>query len=82
MLKGKINFDLEAFERLFKSKTPPVIGCDISSSSVKLVEIAESGKNVYRIERYVIEPLPRDSATTVTPAIPLVGRRAPPNQEW
>jgi Tfp pilus assembly PilM family ATPase len=44
MLKGKINFDLEAFERLFKSKTPPVIGCDISSSSVKLVEIAESAR--------------------------------------
>jgi len=63
MLKGKINFDLEAFERLFKSKTPPVIGCDISSSSAKLVEIAESGKNVYRIERYVIEPLPRDSVS-------------------
>jgi type IV pilus assembly protein PilM len=38
-----------------------VIGCDISSSSVKLVEITEAGKNVLRVERYAVEPLPRDS---------------------
>jgi len=38
-----------------------LIGCDISSSSVKLVEIADAGKNVYRVERYSIEPLPRDA---------------------
>jgi type IV pilus assembly protein PilM len=45
----------------FNSKAPPVIGCDISSSSVKMVEIAEAGKNVFRVERYAIEPLPRDT---------------------
>ncbi len=56
-----MNFNLEAIERLFKSKAPPLIGCDISSSSVKLVEIADAGKNVYRVERYSIEPLPRDA---------------------
>jgi type IV pilus assembly protein PilM len=56
-----VNFNLEFLERLFKSKAPPLIGCDISSSSVKLVEIAEVGKNVYRVERYSIEPLPRDA---------------------
>ena len=56
-----MNFNLEFLERLFKSKAPALIGCDISSSSVKLVEIAEIGKNVYRIERYSIEPLPRDA---------------------
>jgi type IV pilus assembly protein PilM len=61
MFKGKVNFNLEFLERLFKSKAPPLIGCDISSSSVKLVEIAETGKNVYRVERYAIEPLPRDA---------------------
>lgn len=61
MLKGKLNFDLSFMGALFKVKTPPVIGCDISSSSVKLVEVADSGKNVLRIERYAIEPLPRDS---------------------
>ena len=44
-----------------KAKTPPLIGCDISSSSVKMVEIAEAGRNVYRVERYAIEPLPKDT---------------------
>jgi type IV pilus assembly protein PilM len=61
MLKGKLNFDLSFMRALFKVKTPPVIGCDISSSSVKLVEVADAGKNILRIERYAIEPLPRDS---------------------
>ena len=56
-----MNFNLEFLDRLFKSKAPALIGCDISSSSVKLVEIAEAGKNVYRVERYAIEPLPRDA---------------------
>jgi type IV pilus assembly protein PilM len=37
------------------------VGCDISSSSVKMVEIAEAGRNVYRVERYAIEPLPKDT---------------------
>jgi type IV pilus assembly protein PilM len=61
MLKGKLNFNLEFLERLLKSKASPLIGCDISSSSVKMVEIAEAGKNVYRVERYAVEPLPRDA---------------------
>lgn len=61
MLKGKLDFDLSFLGGLFKVKTPPVIGCDISSSSVKLVEVVDAGKNVLRIERYAIEPLPRDS---------------------
>ena len=61
MLKGKVNLNLEFLERLFKTKAPALIGCDISSSSVKLVEIADAGKNVYRVERYAIEPLPRDA---------------------
>ena len=56
-----MKFNLEFIERLFKSKAPALIGCDISSSSVKLVEIADAGKNVYRVERYSIEPLPRDA---------------------
>ncbi len=56
-----MNFNLQVLERLFKSKTPALIGCDISSSSVKMVEIADAGKNLYRVERYAIEPLPRDA---------------------
>jgi len=61
MLKGKLNFDLSFLGALFTVKTPPMIGCDISSSSVKLVEVVDAGKNALRIERYAIEPLPRDS---------------------
>ncbi len=46
---------------IFEAKAPPLFGLDISSSSVKMVEIVDAGKGVYRVERYVIEPLPRDS---------------------
>jgi type IV pilus assembly protein PilM len=46
---------------LFQAKSPPLIGVDISSSAVKMVEIGEAGKNLYRVERYAIESLPRDA---------------------
>ena len=46
---------------LFSTKTPPLIGVDISSSAVKMVEIVDAGKGKYRIERYAIESVPRDS---------------------
>lgn len=46
---------------LFTPKAPPLFGLDISSSSVKMVEIVEAGKDSYRVERYAIEPLPRDA---------------------
>ena len=61
MLKGKFSFSLEALEGLFTPKTPPLIGADISSSSIKMVEIAEAGKGMYRVERYAVEPLPKES---------------------
>jgi len=61
MFKGKLTLNLEHLERLFKSKSPPLVGCDISSSAVKLLEIAAAGKNLYRVERYAIEPLPREA---------------------
>jgi len=50
-----MNFDI------FSPKAPPLFGLDISSSSVKMLEIVEAGKGAYRVERYVIEPLPRDA---------------------
>ncbi len=46
---------------IFKPKTPPLFGLDISSSSVKMLEIVEAGKGAYRVERYAIEPLPREA---------------------
>ncbi len=46
---------------IFSPKAPPLFGLDISSSSVKMLEVVEAGKGSYRVERYVIEPLPRDA---------------------
>ena len=34
---------------------------DISSSAVKMVEVADAGKGALRVERYTIEPLPKDA---------------------
>ncbi|MES2561941.1 MAG: pilus assembly protein PilM [Pseudomonadota bacterium] len=58
---GIPRFELAALERLFTPKTPPLIGTDLSSSSIKMVELSETSKGVYRLERYAIEPLPKDS---------------------
>ncbi|MBX6393324.1 MAG: pilus assembly protein PilM, partial [Burkholderiales bacterium] len=46
---------------IFKPKAPPIFGLDISSSSVKMVELVEVAKGGKRVERYAIEPLPRDA---------------------
>jgi len=48
---------------LFQTKSPPLIGVDISSSAVKMVEIEQAGKNLLRVERYAIENLPKDAVT-------------------
>jgi type IV pilus assembly protein PilM len=61
MLKGKFSLNLDAIERLFRPKSPPLVGADISSSAIKMVEIADAGKGMYRVERYAIEPLPKDA---------------------
>lgn len=51
----ELNFDI------FKPKTPPLFGLDISSSSIKMVEVSEVGKGGKRLEYYTIEPLPKDA---------------------
>lgn len=48
---------------LFKTKAPSLIGVDISSTSIKLVELADAGRGTFRLERYAIEPLPKDVVT-------------------
>lgn len=50
-------------QSLLGGRSKALIGVDISSSAVKLVELAEAGSNQYRLERYAIEPLPRDAVT-------------------
>ncbi|WP_028455024.1 pilus assembly protein PilM [Chitinilyticum litopenaei] len=44
----------------FKPKAPPLIGVDISSSAVKMVELSLVGRN-YSLDRYHIEPLPKEA---------------------
>ena len=63
MLKGKVDFSAASkfLAELMKPKTPPLIGVDISSSSVKMVELSLVGRGRYRLERYTIEPLPKDA---------------------
>lgn len=44
-------------------KVRSLIGVDISSSAVKMVELGGDGKKSYRIERYAIEVMPRDAVS-------------------
>jgi type IV pilus assembly protein PilM len=46
--------------QLFKRTKPPLIGLDISSTAVKLLELSRSGSR-YRVESYAVEPLPPNS---------------------
>ena len=45
---------------LFKRKTPPVLGVDISSTSVKLLELSRSGDR-FTVESYGVQPMPPNS---------------------
>ena len=44
---------------LFGHASPPLVGLDISTSAVRLVELSLVGKEELRLERYASEPLPR-----------------------
>jgi type IV pilus assembly protein PilM len=47
------------FDLLLGRKNPPLVGLDISTSGVKLVELSEVGSSDFRLERFASEPLPR-----------------------
>jgi type IV pilus assembly protein PilM len=55
-----VRFDISA---LINPKARPLLGLDISSSAVKLVELTANGKEGYRVERYTIEVLPKDAVS-------------------
>ena len=55
-----MRFDISA---LLNPKARPLLGLDISSSAVKLVELTANGKEGYRVERYAIEVLPKDAVS-------------------
>jgi type IV pilus assembly protein PilM len=59
MLADKVSSALAVFQ----TKAPALVGVDISSTSIKLVELADAGKGAYRLERYAIEALPREAVT-------------------
>jgi len=54
---------MSAITDFFQRKSPSLIGVDIASTSLKLVELSETGKGTYRLERYAIEALPKDTVT-------------------
>ncbi len=45
---------------LFNRKKPPLVGLDISTSSVKVLELSRN-QNQYRVERYAVEPMPQNA---------------------
>ena len=47
------------FKMLFGQGSAPLMGLDISTSSVRVVELAQGAKGEIRLERYAAEPLPR-----------------------
>jgi type IV pilus assembly protein PilM len=57
----KENFNLK-FD-FFNESTPPLIGVDISTSAVKMVELSAAGKGEYRLEGYSIAAIPKDAIT-------------------
>jgi type IV pilus assembly protein PilM len=46
--------------QLLQPRKPPLVGLDISSTAVKLLELSRSGGG-YRVESYAVEPLPPNS---------------------
>lgn len=41
--------------------TPPLIGIDISSTAIKMVELTENGRGSYKLEAYSMAPLPKEA---------------------
>jgi type IV pilus assembly protein PilM len=52
-MKGNFNLKFD----FFNQTTPPLIGVDVSTSFVKMVELSSSIKGVYRLEGYSIAPI-------------------------
>ena len=48
---------------LLRREPPPLLGIDVSGSSVKLVELVPGTKTRMRLERYAIEPIERGAIT-------------------
>ncbi len=59
---------------LIKRKQPSLLGIDISSAAVKLLELSRQGDR-YRVESYAVEPLPPDAVVDKAIAdVDLIGK--------
>jgi len=56
-----LRIDVSAIKSIFNPKLRPLIGVDISSTAVKMVELVDAGKGAPRVERYAIEYLSKDA---------------------
>jgi type IV pilus assembly protein PilM len=56
-----LQIDVSALKSIFNPKLRPLIGVDISSTAVKMVELVDAGNGQPRVERYAIELLPKDA---------------------
>jgi len=48
--------------KLFGSAPPPLVGIDIGSSSVKLIQLSTTGSS-YRVEAFAVEPVPEGAVS-------------------
>ncbi|HJX17755.1 MAG TPA: pilus assembly protein PilM [Acidiferrobacterales bacterium] len=46
--------------KLLVKKRPPMLGVDISATSVKVLELSQAGEH-FRVERYAVEPMPQNA---------------------
>ncbi len=51
---------MAGLSQLLAKKRQPLIGVDISASSIKILELSRSGEH-FRVERYAVEPLPQNA---------------------
>jgi type IV pilus assembly protein PilM len=54
-------FDISSLKAVFNPRLRPLIGLDISSTTVRMLELVDAGGGEPRVERYAIEPLPKDA---------------------
>jgi type IV pilus assembly protein PilM len=52
----------DIFAKLFGSAPPPLVGIDIGSSSVKLIQLSTTGSS-YRVEAFAVEPVPEGAVS-------------------
>src|SRR6056297_2960608 len=59
----------DIFAKLFGSAPPPLVGIDIGSSSVKLIQLSTTGSS-YRVEAFAVEPVPEGAVSEGVIAVP------------